>query len=107
MNIDVNSTSTDKHIRNRIEALIGLRFRRAGGVCGQIPYKNASPSKTLSLDERVTLLTLLTLLTLPACLLACLLVSLFFSEPAWNNSFKIRRVSKAGKVSKVSKSLSY
>ena len=54
MSIDVSSTSTDKRIRNRIKALIGLMFRRAGGVCGQVPYKNASPSRR-DRNGRVTL----------------------------------------------------
>ncbi len=63
-------------------------FRRAGGVCGQVPYKNASPSIANSEGERVTyltlcilltFLTLLPLLTLPTLLtLLTLLTSLTF-----------------------------
>ena len=43
-----------------IKALIVLMYRRAGGVCGQVPYNNASPSRR-DRNERVTLLTLPTL----------------------------------------------
>ena len=59
MNIDINSESIEKQIRNIIKALIRLMFRRAGGVCGQVPYKNASPSMANSQWKSETLLTYL------------------------------------------------